>query len=261
MPISNRPEPLSAHAHSQLPAVIGGSGLYSLLETPATQVQGIHTPFAAAAVQVDVEELAGRRVLFLPRHGAGHAVAPHLINYRANVWALREAGASAVIAVNCVGGISAGMEPGTLILPDQLIDYSYGREHTFFSSESGLGQHSDFTWPYDQSLAAMVAAAASAEGVEVKLGGVYACTQGPRLETAAEIRRLAREGCDVVGMTGMPEAALARELGLPYCCLAVVVNRAAGLSGTGIAMSELTRTLHAGIGTVRRILLRALAAF
>jgi len=260
MLISNQPEArqLRMADNSNTLAVIGGSGLYSLRETPAPIRQQVATPFADAPVQVDVENLAEGRVLFLPRHGAEHAIAPHHINYRANLWALHQAGARAVIAINAVGGIGPGMEPGTLVLPDQLIDYSYGREHSFFSGQQGLDKHVDFTWPYDNGLAAQLAAAGSAEGVLLREGGVYACTQGPRLETAAEIRRLARDGCDLVGMTGMPEAVLARELGLPYCCLALVVNRAAGLSGTTISLDEITSTLNAGIATLRRILLRAL---
>jgi|TARA_B100000315_G_scaffold207909_1_gene202838 purine nucleoside phosphorylase len=164
-------------------------------------------------------------VLSLSRHGPGHRYTPHQINYRANVWALRELGAEGVIATFTVGGISAALTPGTLVLPDQVIDYTWGRAHTF---DLPGERHVEFSDPFDEGLRRWLAAGAGHSGLEVVLGGTYGATQGPRLETAAEIDRLDGEGCSVVGMTAMPEAALARELDLPYVALCLVVNPAAG---------------------------------
>jgi 5'-methylthioinosine phosphorylase len=239
-------------------AVIGGSGLYRLDPSAASEAFSIATPFSANPVELTLERTATGPVWFLPRHGHNHTIAPHLINYRANLWALQQAGVDTVIAVNAVGGITERMVDGTLVLPDQLIDYSWGREHTFFTGEHALDKHVDFTWPYDRELGATLQQCAHMLDVPVETGAVYACTQGPRLETAAEIRRLKQDGCDIVGMTGMPEAGLARELGMRYACLALVVNRAAGL-GTGTITHEvLMRNLLEGTGKVRTILLAAL---
>jgi 5'-deoxy-5'-methylthioadenosine phosphorylase len=239
-------------------AVIGGSGLYRLDETSAIDRFTVATPYAADPVELTLEQTAAGAVWFLPRHGAGHSLAPHLINYRANLWALREAGVDTVIAVNAVGGITEPMQPGTLILPHQLIDYSSGREHTYFTGPHALEKHVDFTWPYDRALAALLQQNAHMLDIPVDAGAVYACTQGPRLETAAEIRRLQRDGCDIVGMTGMPEAGLARELGMRYACIALVVNRAAGIGADAITHDEILRHLREGVGKVRAIVLAAL---
>lgn len=239
-------------------AVIGGSGLYRLEESAPAETFRIPTPYAADAVELALEQTSSGAVWFLPRHGRDHTVAPHMINYRANLWALREAGAETVIAVNVVGGINDGMAPGALVLPEQLIDYTWGREHTFFSADHALDRHVDFTWPYDRDLVRMLHHAAAMLDLPVQRGAVYGCTQGPRLETAAEIRRMQRDGCDIVGMTGMPEAALARELGIRYACVALVVNRAAGLGADAITHEELALHLREGIGRVRKLVLAAL---
>lgn len=238
--------------------IIGGSGLYCLDEAAASELHEIATPFAAEPVRLSLECTAAGPVWFLPRHGKDHNIAPHEINYRANLWALREAGVQRIVAVNAVGGISAAMQSGVLVLPDQLIDYSWGREHTYFSGNHSFDKHIDFTAPYSESLAAMLVQAAEHAGLSLHAGGVYACTQGPRLETAAEIRRLAQDGCDIVGMTGMPETALARELALDYACLALVVNRAAGLDTATIEMDAIRRVMERGIADVRRLLQAAL---
>ncbi|VTM09395.1 5'-methylthioadenosine phosphorylase [Pseudomonas aeruginosa] len=177
-------------------------------------------------------------MLFLARHGHPHRFPPHQVNYRANLWALKQAGAEAVIAVNAVGGIHAAMGTGHLCVPHQLIDYTSGREHTYFAGDIEQVTHIDFSHPYDEPLRQRLIEALRALGLEHSSHGVYACTQGPRLETVAEIARLERDGNDIVGMTGMPEAALARELDLPYACLALVVNPAAGKSVGIITMAE-----------------------
>lgn len=208
-------------------AVVGGTGLYRLAAIQDAERHVVDTPYGATSDAVVAGAIDGRRVLFLARHGEGHALAPHEINYRANLWALKALGATHVLAVNAVGGIGEAMAPKVIAVPDQLIDYTWGRAHTYFEGGDRI-EHVDMTWPYDRALRAHVLAAAQSAGVDVVDRGTYGATQGPRLETAAEIRRLARDGCDLVGMTGMPEAALARELGLAYACLALVANWAAG---------------------------------
>jgi 5'-deoxy-5'-methylthioadenosine phosphorylase len=242
-------------------AVIGGSGLYGLEQRAAIEYFPVHTPYSAAPVQLALERTSAGAVWFIPRHGAQHTLAPHEINYRANLWALHEAGVRTVIAINTVGGITEHMPPGTLVLPDQLIDYSWGREHTFNGGPDKLDRHVDFTWPYDAAIGTVLQQSAHMLDVPLRKGAVYACTQGPRLETAAEIRKLLRDGCDIVGMTGMPEAALARELGLRYACLALVVNKAAGMGEGEITAEQMREQLHAGIGNIRAVLLAALPQF
>ena len=239
-------------------AVIGGSGFYSLLEGSDTRAVAVQTPFADEPVMVFQEATQAGTVWFLPRHGKQHSIAPHLINYRANLWALRKLGVSKVIAVNAVGSINNNLLTGALVLPDQIIDYTWGREHTFVGSEHSLEKHVDFTWPYDAGLSALLKRAASAHAMEIITAGVYAAVQGPRLETAAEILKLQKDGCDIVGMTGMPEAALARELDLRYACIALVVNKAAGLGTGKISMAEIQQVLKAGMHDVRQVLLHAL---
>jgi len=250
----------TAPATAPVLAVIGGSGLYALHAATPPETLHIKTPFAEAPVAILRYLNPHGSVLFLPRHGADHSIAPHLINYRANIWALHAAGACAVLAVNAVGGISAAMTPGALVLPEQLIDYSWGREHTFCTGAHGLEKHVDFTWPYDRQLIAVLEQAGASLGLPMLTGATYACTQGPRLETAAEVRRLGRDGCDIVGMTGMPEAGLARELGLRYACVALVVNAAAGLGEGEITLQAIEKILGEGMARVRAVLQQALPA-
>ncbi|WP_374603693.1 S-methyl-5'-thioinosine phosphorylase [Arenimonas sp.] len=209
-------------------AVIGGTGLYRLAALANVQAVEGDTPYGAPSGPVRVGLLAGRRVAFLARHGEGHSLPPHRVNYRANLWRLKDLGACRVLAVNTVGGITDAYGPQVLGLPDQLIDYTWGRTSSFWDGEGGEVLHVDFGDPYTPSLRADLLAAAKKAGVALVDGGCYGATQGPRLETRAEIARMRRDGCDLVGMTGMPEAGLARELGLDYACLAIVANWAAG---------------------------------
>lgn len=240
-------------------AVIGGTGLTQLDGLVLTAAQALDTPYGAPSAAVLRGTYADAPVLFLARHGHPHHLAPHRINYRANLWALKELGAEAIIAVNAVGGIHPAMGTGHFCVPHQLIDYTSGRAHSFYDDESQPVQHVEFAEPYDATLRAALCAALAAEGCAYSSRGVYGCTQGPRLETAAEIARMQRDGCDLVGMTGMPEAGLARELGLPYACLSLVVNPAAGLSTTPITMADIEQALHAGMGQVRATLARVLS--
>ena len=240
-------------------AIIGGTGLTQLDGLTIKAALNLDTPFGAPSAPVLRGEYAGREVLFLARHGQPHRIPPHQVNYRANLWALREAGAQAVIAVNAVGGIHAAMGTGHFCVPHQLIDYTAGRAHTFYEGELEHVTHVDFSHPYDAGLREKLSGALTAEGCAASSHGVYGCTQGPRLETVAEISRMERDGCDIVGMTGMPEAALARELALPYACLALVVNPAAGKSKALITMAEIERALDDGMGKVKSVLARVLA--
>ena len=241
-------------------AIIGGTGLTQLEGLTIRQSLPMSTPYGEPSGEVQLGEFAGREVMFLSRHGHPHRLPPHKINYRANLWALKQAGAQAILAVNAVGGIHPDMGTGHFCVPHDLVDYTSGREHTFFAEDLEQVIHIDFSRPYSQVLRQRLIDALQAEGSTFSDFGVYGCTQGPRLETAAEIVRLERDGCDVVGMTGMPEAALARELGLNYACLALVVNPAAGKSPSVITMPEIDQALQNGMGAVKSVLARVLSA-
>lgn len=236
-------------------AVLGGSGLSQLpgFETTKRKVQ--RTPYGEPSGALTIGMLAGHEIVFLARHGYGHTIAPHQINYRANLWALSQLDIDGILSVASVGGIRPDLKPGQLVVPDQILDYTHGREVTFFEGDNQAVQHIDFTWPYDQALRTALCLAADAIGEQVVQGGCYACTQGPRLETAAEVKRLARDGADIVGMTGMPEAALARELEIPYAHLALVVNQAAGVgeSAQQISHAQISKTVQEGMGRVMGI--------
>lgn len=235
-------------------AVIGGSGSATPAGFSGEEERRCNTPFGEPSATVLLGRLNGLRALYLPRHGDPHALAPHLVNYRANIWALRELGAARIVALNTVGGISTPVPPGSLVLPDQIIDYSWGRPASFYDGGIFELRHQEFAHPYDAQLRAMLRDAAAAAGIALVDGAVYGCTQGPRLETAAEIRRLERDGCDLVGMTAMPEAALAAELGIPYASIAMVVNWAAGKGSEAISMEEIRREAAACMFRVHRLL-------
>jgi 5'-methylthioadenosine phosphorylase len=230
-------------------AIIGGSGLARLTALEAPRRQVMRTPYGEPSGAMTFGRLAGADVVFLARHGYGHTLAPHEINYRANIWALKELKVDGVVAIATVGGIRADLGPGSLVLPDQIIDYTHSRKSTFFEGSEMPVIHADFTEPYTPALRAQLLAAAAACGEPLVDGGVYACTQGPRLETAAEIERIARAGGDMVGMTGMPEAALAREAELAYAAIGVVVNHAAGRGDSkhAIKLDQLEAVMKATI--------------
>ncbi len=209
-------------------AIIGGTGLYALADLQDVETHQPVTRYGALSGPVRIGTFAGQRVAFLARHGEGHSVPPHRINYRANLAALQALGARRVLALNTVGGITDAHGPRVLACPDQLIDYTWGRISTLCEEEGTDVLHVDFGEPYTATLRAAMLDAARKAGVPLVDGGCYGATQGPRLETRAEIARMRRDGCDLVGMTGMPEAALAREFGLDYACLAIVGNWAAG---------------------------------
>lgn len=237
-------------------AIIGGTGLTQLANLTITHRQVMRTPYGEPSGPMTFGTLREHEVLFIARHGYGHTIPPHLVNYRANLWALREQGARSVVAISSVGGIRADLTPGTLVVPDQIIDYTFGRASTFFDGTDKAVTHIDFTLPYSETLRKRILNSAQRAGEACLGGGVYAAFQGPRLETAAEVDRYERDGADMVGMTGMPEAALARELGLDYATLAVVVNDAAGRrsSRDGIALDKIGDVAQPAMERVRHIL-------
>jgi len=260
-------------------AIIGGSGLSEMPGLELLRREVVHTPFGEPSGPLTFGAFGSSEVVFLPRHGPAHTISPHKINYRANIWALHHVGVERIIGVAAVGGIRADMGPQILAVPDQIVDYTYGREHTFFDqdftrashidtscpyceapisrnlfAEFGV-THIDFTHPYCEELRqGLLEAAEDLVGQPVVPEGTYGATQGPRLETAQEIQRLERDGCDLVGMTGMPEASLAREMGLCYACCALVVNWAAGKGEGVISLDEIERNLRVGMGRVRTLL-------
>ena len=237
-------------------AIIGGSGLSQLSNLDVMSREIVRTPYGEPSSVLSFGRLGGQEAVFLARHGHGHTIAPHRVNYRANIWALKEAGASHIVSVASVGGITSGLQPGDLVVPHQIIDYTWGRTSTFFEDDGASVTHIDFTEPYDARLRGCLLEAAKAAGIAVRDGGVYAVTQGPRLETAAEIDRLERDGAEVVGMTGMPEAALARELGIPYAAINLIANHAAGRhdSRQGIVFDRLEAVLKEAMEKVRMVL-------
>jgi 5'-methylthioadenosine phosphorylase len=237
-------------------AIIGGSGMSRLADLDDARRQVIRTPYGETSGALTFGRLNDRNVAFLARHGYGHTIPPHAVNYRANIWALASQGVRHIVSIASVGGIRPDLGPGNLAVPSQVIDYTYGRDSTFFDGEDGFVRHIDFTHPYCPILRTSLLQACARAGLPVVDGGVYAVTQGPRLETAAEIERLGRDGADMVGMTGMPEAVLARELELSYAALAVVVNWAAGrgTSEGGIVLAEIGKVLEQAMLQVRRVL-------
>jgi len=237
-----------------LTAIIGGTGLTRLPEFEIVERRKVSTHWGEPSSDLIFGELFEAEIVFIARHGENHTIPPHRINYRANIQALKDAGVSTIVAAAAVGGIRADMGPGKLIVPSQMIDYSYGRAHTFFEDNLEHVTHIDFTHPYTPLLREQLLDAGFRAGLRVVDGGVYACTQGPRLETPAEITRLERDGADLVGMTGMPEAALAREAEIHYACCAVVANWAAGKTDREITMAEIEENLKLGMADLASLL-------
>ncbi|MEY3106693.1 MAG: S-methyl-5-thioadenosine phosphorylase [Pseudomonadota bacterium] len=235
-------------------AIIGGTGLTQLNGLIITKRETLTTPYGLPSADFITGEYNQKEVIFLARHGNPHTIAPHKINYRANIWGLKHLGVENIIAVAAVGGITPEMAPAHIAIPDQIIDYSHSRLHTFFEDENYPVTHIDFTYPYNRALrAALIIAAKNAE-INISPIGTYGCTQGPRLETAAEIKRMEKDGCDLVGMTGMPEASLAKELEMNYAAISVIANWAAGKTAGEITMAEIERHLHNGMIKVANLL-------
>lgn len=237
-------------------AIIGGSGMTQLSCLEISHQKNSNTPYGEPSGPLTFGKINNQEIVFLARHGQGHSIPPHAINYRANLWALHSVKPTQVIAVAAVGGIREDLIPGSMVIPDQIVDYTYGREFTYFDDADHPVTHIDFTNPYSQVVRKALLEAAKKANESIIDGGVYAATQGPRLETAAEINRLERDGADLVGMTGMPEAALARELGLNYATIAVVANSAAGRGAnvSAIPLKEIYAVLDKAMVGVRNVL-------
>ncbi|MGR8997549.1 MAG: S-methyl-5'-thioinosine phosphorylase [Gammaproteobacteria bacterium] len=235
-------------------AIIGGTGLTQLSDLTIIKHDKLTTPYGSPSADFISGELNHKEVIFLARHGNPHTLPPHKINYRANIWGLKQLGIEQIVAVAAVGGITEEMRPAHIVIPDQLIDYSHDRKHTFFEDENYPVTHIDFTYPYCPKLRLSLIAAAAKADIKISPSGTYGCTQGPRLETAAEIKRMERDGCDLVGMTAMPEAALAKELGMDYAAISVIANWAAGKTAGEITMTEIEQHLHAGMANTAELL-------
>lgn len=235
-------------------AIIGGTSLTQLSDLIIIKRDKLATPYGSPSADFITGELNQKEVIFLARHGCPHTISPHQINYRANIWGLKQLGVEQIVAVAAVGGITEEMVPAHIAIPDQIIDYSHGRKHTFFEDENYPVTHIDFTYPYNQKLRSALISAAAIANINISPIGTYGCTQGPRLETAAEIKRMEKDGCDVVGMTGMPEAALAKELGMDYAAISVVANWAAGKTAGEITMAEIEQHLHVGMANTAQLL-------
>jgi 5'-methylthioadenosine phosphorylase len=234
-------------------AVIGGTGIGDPGLLPEAEPVTVATPYGTTLVYLGRH--AGRRVALLPRHGPGHSVPPHRVNYRANIWALRQLGARACLATAACGSLTEAIPPGSLCLPDQFLDFTRGRPSTFYDGEDGRVRHVDMTEPYCPELRAALAAQAQEMGLRLAGAGTYVCTEGPRFETPAEIRAYARLGGDLVGMTGVPEVVLAREIGLCYATVAIATNYAAGLAGRPLSHDEVVAAMGTALADVRRLLL------
>ncbi|MCP4128979.1 MAG: S-methyl-5'-thioinosine phosphorylase [Gammaproteobacteria bacterium] len=236
--------------------IIGGSGFTRMESLEITRREVVSTPYGEPSSPLIHGMFNGIEIIFLPRHGAGHTIPPHKINYRANIWAIKHIEADYVVGMATVGGIRDDMTPGSIAVPDQIIDYTWGRGHTFFENDLAQVTHIDFTEPYCNDLRISLIKAAEAAGLEIIRSGTYGATQGPRLETAMEINRMQNDGCDIVGMTGMPEAALARELGLCYAHCSVVANQAAGRGDSPITMEDIEANMQNGMSKIYALLLK-----
>lgn len=243
-------------------AIIGGSGLTQLSNLDVSHREVVRTPYGEPSGAVTFGQICGQPIAFLARHGYGHTIPPHEVNYRANIWALWNRGALGIISVASVGSIRADLKPGDVVIPHQILDYTWGRKSTYHEGLDCTVTHIDFTEPYDRLLRQKLIDAAAAIGLPISASAVYAATQGPRLETAAEINRLERDGADLVGMTGMPEASLARELGVPYAAINVVANYAAGRADSreGVSFEAIQGVLQKSMGHVRAIIERMVSS-
>ncbi len=245
-------------------AIIGGSGFYGLTGMGKPRVENLATDYSADSVKVEIYDSPAGEVAFIPRHGKSHAIPPHQINYRANIDVLAKIGVRQVLGMNAVGGINADASPGSIIVPTQIIDYTQGRLSTFFEGNIEEVVHIDFTNPFSEDLSRKVLIALYQELEEaedertVLKYGTYGCTQGPRLESAAEIQRMKNDGCDIVGMTAMPEVSLACEKSMEYCMLALSVNWAAGLVPGTITMDEIKAVLAEGADRLQAVISRLL---
>jgi 5'-deoxy-5'-methylthioadenosine phosphorylase len=237
--------------------IIGGSGLYEMKGVAVRETKKVSTPFGDPSDAYIIGDLDAKRVVFLPRHGSRHTIQPHRINYRANIWGFKELGIERLISIGATGGIHSGMMPGAIVVPDQIIDMTYGRAATFYDNEKGV-VHIDLTEPYCPEVRNCLIEAGNKAGIGLKKSGTYICTNGPRLETRAEIQFYSQIGADVVGMTAMPEASLAREAELCYAGVSVVTNYAAGITGKKLTATEVVDTMHKTTVLLKKLLAETL---
>lgn len=244
-------------------AIIGGSGLGNIEGLEIIRREIVRTPYGQPSEPLIFGNLGGKEVIFLARHGANHTLAPHNINYRANIWALQSVGVKSIISIASVGSIENSIKVGDFVIPHQVIDYTYGRNNTFFDGLENSVKHIDFTYPYDMSLREIIIQSVQKLKYNFVSEGVYAATQGPRLETAAEIDRYEKDGATIVGMTAMPEAALARELNLSYVAICPVANHAAGRgeSAEGITSAMLSHSSEQTIKNTIDILIHLVKTY
>ena len=235
-------------------AIIGGSGLNKFPEINMIDEIFPDTPWGKPSAPIEIGILNKTKIIFLPRHGEDNRIAPHKINYKANIWALHEINVRNIISVSVVGGITKSMSPNNIIIPDQIIDYTYNRDHTFSDGDPMDVEHIDFSNPYSEILRKKLIDSARVKKLKIHPKGTYGITQGPRLETAAEILRLENDGCNIVGMTGMPEAGLAKEIGIDYACYSLVTNWAAGKSDENITMEMIEKNLEDGLKNIKRLI-------
>ncbi len=232
--------------------IIAGSGLYEMEGLTVKDTRHLQTPYGCPSAGYHLIEMDGLEIVFLPRHGSVHRISPHTLNYRANIFGFKDLGVEQVISINAVGGINPELDPGLFILPDQVIDLTSGRDASFYNGPEVV--HIDFTDPYCPEMRSILQTSTKKTEISIKPAGTYVCTNGPRLESRAEIRMFAGMGADVVGMTGMPEAALARELEICFVSICIVTNFAAGVGGAGLTTSEVVGTMNASMSELKRLL-------
>ncbi len=237
-------------------AIIGGTGLTKLENLNIKRREIVRTTYGDPSQPLVFGEIAGKEVIFLARHGSGHTIPPHAVNYRANIAALHKVGVTEIAAIATVGGIHSDLSAGVIAIPNQIIDYTHGRKNTYHDGIEMPVKHIDFTQPYCETLRQKWIQAAALAEINIVKEGVYATAQGPRLETAAEINRFELDGATMVGMTGMPEAALARELEISYAAICPVANYAAGRgnSAQSISYEDLINTLSTTMVSVHNVI-------
>lgn len=233
--------------------VIGGSGLYEIKGLAMKNKKSVSTPFGKPSGKYFIGEIGKKEIIFLPRHGSRHEIPPHMINYRANIWGFKKLGVNRIISVSAVGGIKKGLKPGDIVILKQIIDMTRNRKSTFYDGRTGV-LHIDFTEPYCRELRKVLQKAGKRTKISLKNGGTYVAVEGPRLETADEIKGFRILGGDVVGMTGMPEASLAREVEICYSGLSVVANYAAGISKRRLTVSEVMEAMGDANERIKKLL-------
>jgi 5'-methylthioadenosine phosphorylase len=239
-------------------AIIGGTGLYDPHILANVREEEVVTPYGTVSFKAG--EFAGLAIAFIPRHGSKHSIPPHLINYRANIWAMKKIGVKSIIATTAVGSLNLAMKPGDFVLVDQFLDFTKNRVTTFYEGGDRGVVHVDVTAPYCPTLRQVLATAAHELGISVHETGTYVCTEGPRFETPAEIKAFTLLGGDLVGMTNVPEVTLAREAEMCYSTISMVTNFAAGISPQPLTHGEVLETMKANTENIKKLVMTAIKA-